>query len=351
MAETPSKQELPPPPPPLTTTYKIINGSVITTDIYLPETLPPKGRDVYPVLITLHGGAFMLGQSGLISLPQVAECLRRGWIVVSPNHRLCPGVDVTELMGDVRDLLAWCYGSFECEGVDGRGGLDGFLAEQEKNGKEGRRYRVDRERVMVMGTSSGGFLALAMGYDTPHPPKAILNFYGAVHFTHPSWTQPLPHVQANLPPSGFNPEFLQKVYDEYPVPTTSGISLEGQTNPRKPDFSKPRDAFAMSQIAQGTVLDAIYPASASGGDISTIDPVSRIEKGFPPTFIIHGDSDRMVSVEVSRELFRVLREKGVQSELLEIEGEDHTFALGMKIGSRAWNESLGGFEWLEEIIE
>ncbi|KAL4792758.1 Alpha/Beta hydrolase protein [Aspergillus venezuelensis] len=348
MADSPGEHDLPPPPPPLSTTYKIINGSVITTDVYLPNSPPPKGRDVYPVLITLHGGAFMLGHSGLISLPQVSECLSRGWIVVSPNHRLCPGVDVSALMQDVRDLLAWCYGSFECECVDGKGGLDGFL-ERETEGKEGRRYKVDKDRVMAMGTSSGGFLALCLAYDTPTPPRAILNFYGAGHFTHPSWKKPLPHVQSNLPPSGFASEFLNKVYDEYPVPTTSGISLEGQTNPRRPDFSRPRDAFAMTQIANGNVLEAIYPSSA--GNIEMIDPVSRIEKGFPPTFIIHGDSDRMVSVDVSRELYRVLQEKGVRSELLEIEGEDHTFALGMRVGSTAWNESLRGFEWLEKIIE
>ncbi|KAL4951374.1 Alpha/Beta hydrolase protein [Aspergillus filifer] len=347
-------QELPPPPAPLSTTYKIINGSVITTDIYLPTSPPPKGRVVYPVLITLHGGAFMLGHSGLISIPQVAECLRRSWIVVSPNHRLCPGVDVTELMRDVRDLLSWVYGDFECEGVQGRGGLDGFLAEQEVEGAGGLGgskggYRVDKERVMAMGTSSGGFLALCLGYDTPTPPRAILNFYGAVHFAHPSWRKPLPHVQANLPSDGFTPEFLNKVYEEFPIPTTSGISLEGQTNPRKPDFTKPRDAFAMTQIAQGSVIDAIYPASA--GDVNAIDPVSRIGSDFPPTFIIHGDCDRMVSVDVSRELFRVLKEKGVKSELLEIEGEDHTFALGMSVGSRTWNESLRGFEWLERVIQ
>ncbi|KAL4945922.1 hypothetical protein BDV06DRAFT_218817 [Aspergillus oleicola] len=346
-----AKQELPPPPPPLTTTYKVINGSNITTDIYLPDSPPPKGRDTYPgEVITLHGGAFMLGHSGLVSLAQVSDCLGRGWIVVSPNHRLCPGVDVTALMEDVRDLLGWCYGEFDCEGLEGKQGLDGVLEGVEK--EKGRKYKVDKDRVMAMGTSSGGFLALSLGYDIPRPPRAILNFYGAVQFTHPSWTKPLPHVQAILPKDGFPPEFLKRVYEECPVPTTSGISLEGQAQqqkPNKPDFNNPRDAFAMTQIANGTVLNAIYPREK--GDIKQVDPVNKIGLGFPPTFIVHGDSDRMVSVEVSRNLYRVLQEKGVRCRMVEVQGEDHTFALGMSVRSRAWRESVRGFEWLEEVIQ
>ncbi|KAL4930510.1 uncharacterized protein BDV17DRAFT_258848 [Aspergillus undulatus] len=332
-----------PPPPPLTATYKTINSSTITTDIYLPSSPPPSysPNGAYPVLITIHGGAFMLGHSRLISLLQVSDCLNRGWIVLSPNHRLCPGVDVRSgPMEDVRDLLGWVYSDAEQDG------LDGFLAEKGSGGDKGRKYRVDKERVMAMGTSSGGFLALALGYDTPRPPAAILNFYGAVHFTHPSWRLPLPHVSANLPAGGFDKDFLNKVYDEYPVPTASGISLEGDKQPsNKPDFTRPRDAFAISQIANGTVLDAIFPNSC--GNVDEIDPVFMIEENFPPTFIVHGDCDRMVSVEVSRKLYEVLREKGVRSGMVEIEGEDHTFALGMSVGGKTWNESKKGFEWLE----
>jgi acetyl esterase/lipase len=231
---------------------------------------------------------------------------------------------------------------------------------------------------MAFGTSSGGFLALALvcfsfsllqvlpgvsrlanllfyvididqkqGYDTTRPPRAILNFYGAGHFSHPSWRKPLPHVKANLPPNGFPQDFLQKVYEEYPIPTTSGISLEGQQSNR-PDFSRPRDAFALTQIANGTVLDAIFHASA--GRLEDIDPVTRVEAGFPPTFIVHGDCDRMVPVDVSRRLWEVLKEKGVECGMVEVEGEDHTFALGMEVGGRVWKRSREGFEWLEEVI-
>jgi acetyl esterase/lipase len=84
----------------------------------------------------------------MVSLDQIDDCLARGWIVIVPNHRLCPGVDVlTGPVTDVRDLLSWIY----------QGDLEDFLSQ-----KGLARYKVDTERVMAFGTSSGGFLALSL---------------------------------------------------------------------------------------------------------------------------------------------------------------------------------------------
>ena len=88
----------------------------------------------------------MLGHSRMVALSQVQDCLERGWIVVVPNHRLCPGVDLLNgPMQDIRDLLAWIY--------DGH--LDAVLKSQEM-------YHVDLENVAAFGTSSGGTLALGL---------------------------------------------------------------------------------------------------------------------------------------------------------------------------------------------
>ncbi|KAL2824789.1 Alpha/Beta hydrolase protein [Aspergillus cavernicola] len=346
----------------LTTIYKETNSSKISTDIYVPQN--NASSKSHPVLINIHGGAFMLGHAGMVSLPQITDCLDRNWIVMVPNHRLCPGVDVLSgPVQDMRDLLAWIYGGF----------LEDFLREIEEAQGLGGKYRVDLNKVMAFGTSSGGFLALSLvsfsffssflwvfstweGYDVPRPPAAILDFYGPAHFTDPFWSTPLPHVQASLPSSGFEKAFLEKVYDEFPIPTTHGISLEGQSQSQgqgsnKPDFSRPRDAFALTQIANGTVLQAIYPV----GEVGDIDPVVNIAtkargRGFPPTFIVHGDADWMVPVELSRKLFEVLKGAGVECGMVEVPGEGHTFAMGMEVGGATWVVQRRGFEWLEGII-
>lgn len=99
-------------------------------------------------MIDIHGGAFMLGSSKMINLDQVQDCLDRGWIVLAPNHRLCPQVNLLEgPIQDCRDLLDWVYD----------GGLEQYIG---KSSVE--TYKVDLEHVFAFGTSSGGTLALSL---------------------------------------------------------------------------------------------------------------------------------------------------------------------------------------------
>ncbi|KAJ5698192.1 hypothetical protein N7462_000197 [Penicillium macrosclerotiorum] len=322
---------------PITALYKEIDGSKITTDLYLPPSTATSPQK-YPVVINIHGGAFMLGTSRMVSMPQVNDCLERGWIVLVPNHRLCPGVNLLEgPMQDIRDLLAWVH----------VGHLDTVL---EKHGP----YQADLDNVAAFGTSSGGTLALGLGFNVPMPAKAILSLYGAVHFTSPLWTKPIPHVAAKLP-SSLTPEFINQVYSEHPIPTDSTVSLEGQTESgasKGPNFARPRDAFAFTQIAGGTVLNAIYPPAAAGTDptFAQVDPAQNISASFPPTYIVHGQSDTMVPIDLSRELLARLQAADVRCGMTEVPGEEHTFAAMMKVGSQTWWLQREGFDFLESVI-
>lgn len=90
----------------------------------------------------------MLGSSKMINLDQVQDCLDRGWIVLAPNHRLCPQVNLLEgPIQDCRDLLGWVYDS----------GLEKHI---EKS--SAKTYKLDLEHVFAFGTSSGGTLALSL---------------------------------------------------------------------------------------------------------------------------------------------------------------------------------------------
>ena len=99
-------------------------------------------------MVNIHGGAFMLGSSKMVNLDQVQDCLDRGWIVLAPNHRLCPQVNLLEgPIQDCRDLLSWVY--------------DGGLARFIEDSSAGTR-KLDLEHVFAFGTSSGGTLALSL---------------------------------------------------------------------------------------------------------------------------------------------------------------------------------------------
>jgi acetyl esterase/lipase len=260
-------------------------------------------------------------------------------------------------MQDIRDLLTWIH--------DGH--LNKVLCSHGA-------YSADINKIAAFGTSSGGTLALGLvcyfilayiplketrklkkiqGFNIPRPVKAILSLYGAVHFTDPFWKTPLPHVASKLPPN-LDPAFLSQIYQEIPIPTDSSVSLEGQSEAggsKGPNFSRPRDAFAFTQIANGTVMDAIYPDGKTIDPyMEQIDPVKNVSAEFPPTWIVHGLEDTMVPIGLSRELYGRLREAGVQCGMTEVPGEEHTFAMLMKVGSRTWWLQREGFDFLEGII-
>jgi acetyl esterase/lipase len=89
----------------------------------------------------------MLGHSGMVNKDQIQDCLDRGWIVVVPDHRLCPQVEISEIVDDIRDLLRWIQS----------GRLDGILAKESKSS-----VQCDLERVIAFGTSAGGHLSLCL---------------------------------------------------------------------------------------------------------------------------------------------------------------------------------------------
>ncbi|KAF4968530.1 hypothetical protein FSARC_4097 [Fusarium sarcochroum] len=141
-------------------------------------------------------------------------------------------------------------------------------------------------------------------------------------------------------------DFLNRVFAETPVPVRGGVSLEGQAGPAGPNFDDPRQAFALTQIANGKVMDAVFPPR----DWQKVDPVLNINSQFPPTFIVHGLADTMVPISLSRALLQELKKHDVRCHLLEIPDEEHTFAAGMKVGSQTWDLQRQGFDFLESLV-
>jgi acetyl esterase/lipase len=89
----------------------------------------------------------MLGSSKMVNRDQIQDCLNRGWVVLAPNHRLCPQVNLIEgPVQDSRDLLAWIYS----------GGL------QKSIDAHSETHVADLDHVLAFGTSAGGTLALCL---------------------------------------------------------------------------------------------------------------------------------------------------------------------------------------------
>lgn len=172
----------------------------------------------------------------------------------------------------------------------------------------------------------------------------IFDMYGPCNFTDPFWTSEIPHVAAKLP-KDLTEQFLNRIFDERPIPITGGVSLEGQA-PGPPDFTDPRQAYALTQIASGKVMKAIFPSQ----EFEKVDPLRNVTASFPPTFIVHGEADTMVPARLSRALLEELKKNGVKCGMKEIPGEEHTFAARMKVGSQTWELQREGFDFLQSLL-
>ena len=148
-----------------------------------------------------------------------------------------------------------------------------------------------------------------------------------------------------LPPN-LSAEFLNMVFQEDPIPIIGGVSLEGQQT-GVTDFKDPRQAYALSQIAHGNVMNAIFQLK----EWDRVDPARNITANHPPTFIVHGVEDSMVPIDLSRDLFTRLVQHDVKCGMTEIPDEGHTFAAKMRVGSRTWKLQQKGFDFLESLIK
>jgi acetyl esterase/lipase len=135
-------------------------------DIYRPRFIPEGGC---PVLLQIHGGAWMMGDKGAQALPLMYELASRGWICVAANYRLSPSVSFPTHLHDCKSALCWIR----------------------QNGAE---YGMNTDFVAVTGGSAGGHLSALMGLTANRPElqpdhpdvdtsvQACIPFYGVYDF-------------------------------------------------------------------------------------------------------------------------------------------------------------------------
>lgn len=182
---------------------------------------------------------------------------------------------------------------------------------------------------------------LLKGWDVPQLPLAILDFYGVKNFTDNFWKdkwEKLGDDWKNVDPV-FQPLFKEKDV------IVGGMSLEGQAG--SAPVVDPRQRLVRKLIGDGALLRTVVP----DGNLKAVDPLLNLHSKWPPTGIIHGDSDFMVPSTLSRNLETGLKEVGVETAFLGVEGEGHTFVGSMVKGSKTWDTQRKGFDFLERVLE
>lgn len=267
---------------------------------------------------------------------QTRILLDAGFLPVSVDYRLCPEMTLSEgPMGDVCDALSWARTILP------------------KLKLQRRDIRVDGDHVVAVGWSTGGHLALSLGFTAPQsgirPPDATLAFYCPLDYEDPFWTQPNhPFGQEVAPPEGrVQLDLLEGVYD-HPItaynPPAIKRALGGWMAP-----SDPRSRVALHMNWKGRTLRVLLNKlsrrqalnSSGGGDptddlpdptlehIQSVSPLAQIRRGAyqVPTFIIHGTKDDLIPWEQAVRTYEALRQKDVSAEIRILEGAAHLFDL------------------------
>jgi len=219
-------------------------------DIYWPE----HGKGPFPVILSIHGGAFMGGDKGDIQLVPMLEGLNRGYSVVSINYRMSGEAKFPALVHDMKAAIRWI-----------RGNAQAFLF---KPGK-----------IAAWGGSAGGYLAAMAGVSAG---IAELEDLSLGNPDQPS------HVQAVV--DWFGPTDFLKMDEQL-----AECGLAPQAGQEHNGESSPESLLLGAKITE--IPDLVQAAN----------PESYIRADAPPFLIQHGTKDDTVPYQQSLNLADRLR--------------------------------------------
>jgi acetyl esterase/lipase len=237
-------------------------------DIYLPDG----GNDPFPVIVSIHGGAFMGCDKWDSQVMPMLEGLKRGYAVVAVNYRLSGEAKSPALVHDVKAAIRWIR-------------------------VNAQRYHFDPERIAGWGGSAGGYLASMLGASAGVQELEDLSMGNA--------DQPC-NVQAVV--AWFSPTDFLKMDEQL---TERGMSpLPGMEHNAA---DSPESLLLGNQITKIPEL------------VKAANPETNVNSAAPPFFLQHGTKDAIVPVQQSinfaAKLEQVLGQDKVKLELLD--GAEH----------------------------
>ncbi len=213
-------------------------------DILQPAPAALKKR---PGVIVIHGGGWVGGNKEGMVKNHCLPYLEKGFVVCNVEYRLAKAAPAPAAVEDVLKAARWFRQNAD-------------------------RYKVERRRIVVTGTSAGGHLALMVGL-TPKGARlgpeanvaAVVNWYG-----------------------------ITDVADQLGGPN--------------------RRDYAVTWIPEGEGRLELA---------RRVSPMTYVRRNVPAVLTIHGDSDEVVPYEHGTRLTNKLREAGADAELISVRGGKH----------------------------
>lgn len=236
--------------------------------------MPPSADGPVPVVLYIHGGDWMFGNRKHAA---GAFLTQYGIAVASIDYRLAPRSRFPAQAKDCRDALLFLY-------------------------KNAKRYKLDPERIGVMGESAGGHLAalLATALDEPQ-------FIGAYR------ENPAPRIKAMCSISG-----------------PMDIAYLGAMG----DFAEDLiGRHPIQQLLGGRVKDKLQLANLAS-------PIRHVSADDPPALLIYGEKDFVVPPILAKDMHTALMKAGVESSLYMVPQMGHDM---VNIYDATTRDQIAGF--------
>lgn len=261
-----------------TITYKTVNQLDIAGSFYKTNTANA------PLVLFIHGGGLIWGTRHDMKKEQIELYLENGYNVLTIDYRLAPESKLPNIINDIKDATDWVL-------EEGYKQLD-----------------YDPKRVVVIGSSAGGYLALNTGtFD--NKPKAIVSFYGYGDILADWYLKPSKHFnqQTKVPEVLVNQLIKKEQISSAPIEERYAIYLYCRQQGKWHDY--------VTGLDPRIYRDHLLPFC----------PVNHVDETFPPTMLLHGDQDEDVPYNESIKMQKALQENKVYTELVTIPNGKHTF--------------------------
>jgi acetyl esterase/lipase len=232
-------------------------------DLYLPppskEGQEGNSIELRPAIVIIHGGGWVGGKRDAAREINIGTtCASRGYVCLSIDYML---------HDPKSDKPCWPQNLYDCKTA-----VRWFRAHAQQ-------YRIDPERIGVIGGSAGGHLAAMVGATGP---------------------------ECGLDPDG--------PYGEFSCSVKCVVDLYG--------------------LVDVTDREDLTPLRAKQADAPELYKAFSVQTYLdakdPPVLILHGTADKTVPVEQSTRFAEALAKAGVEHQLEIIEGAPHTFHLQPK---------------------
>jgi acetyl esterase/lipase len=226
-------------------------------DLYLPE----KTDKPLPLIIWIHGGAWMAGSKDAPS--PALRFVKAGYAVAQVGYRLSQEAKFPAQIHDCKAAVRWLRANAD-------------------------KYNLDPNKFVAWGASAGGHLVALLGVTGGNAElegtvndlkqssrvQAVIDWFGPTDFLHIG--EPESDLKHNAPDS---PE---------------------------------------SKLIGGPVLENKDKAAKAS-------PITYVSKDAPPFLIMHGDKDRTVPFDQSERLYHALKKAGVDATFVPMKGAGHGF--------------------------